>query len=299
LRSAPNQFARRLFVSASVRRDEAFMPLTLTLRAPSAIPLEVDSVRLDEVRALTPDAVLKTLIQRGNKQVELGEFFTADGSAADDATLVWQGDCSKVKLIGSQLASGTVRVEGDAGMHLGAEMTGGEIHCCGNVADWVGAEMKGGRITVRGSAGHLVGAAYRGGRRGMTGGEIVILGDAGNEIGHTMRRGLIAVAGKVGDAVGVGMIAGTVVLGGQPGIRHGAGMKRGSLIFLNPGANLDILPTFRRTCSYRPVFLQPYLRRLQTLGFPVDPAWGRGAYVRYAGDLLELGAGELLVRDAA
>lgn len=275
------------------------MPLTLTLRQPSAIPLEVDAVRLEVVRGQSPDEVLRTLIQRGNKQVPLGEFFTASGSAAEDETIVWQGDCSRVKLIGAHLSGGRVRVEGNAGMHLGAEMTGGEILCTGNAADWVGAEMKGGRITVRGDAGHLIGAVYRGGRQGMTGGEILVHGNGGNEIGHTMRRGLIAVGGSVGDAVGVGMIAGTIVVGGPPGIRHGAGMKRGSIVFLQPGSSLDILPTFRPACLYRPVFLQLYWRRLTALGFPLPPEAWTSPYRRYCGDLLELGKGELLVREAA
>lgn len=275
------------------------MPLAITLHTPSSIPLEVDSIRLESAREQSADDVLRTLIQRGNQQVPLGEFCSASGSARDDETLVWHGDCAKVKLIGAQLTRGTVRVEGTAGMHLGAEMTGGEIVCTGDAADWVGAEMHGGRIIVQGNAGHLIGAAYRGGRRGMTGGEILIHGNAGNEIGHTMRRGLIAVAGSCGDAVGVGLIAGTVLIGGAPGIRHGAGMKRGTIVFFNPGPDLDVLSTFRAACTYRPVFLQLYLRRLQSLGFPIPPEYATSRYQRYCGDLLELGRGELLVRCAA
>ncbi|MBX3439793.1 MAG: hypothetical protein KF861_20045, partial [Planctomycetaceae bacterium] len=116
------------------------MPLNLSLRSPSSIPLEVDTVTLETVREQSLADVQATLIQRGNKQVPLGEFFDANGSAADDETLVWQGDCSKVKLIGARMGHGTVRVEGNAGMHLGAEMTGGEIVVTGNSGDWTGAE---------------------------------------------------------------------------------------------------------------------------------------------------------------
>lgn len=275
------------------------MPLTLTLHTPSAIPLEVDGIRLSVVRGQAADDVLRTLIQRGNKQVPLGEFFSATGAAADDQTLVWQGDCSKVKLIGAKLDGGVVRVEGTAGMHLGAEMTAGEIICEGDAADWVGAELKGGRITVRGHAGHLVGAVYRGGRKGMTGGEIYIHGRAGNEIGHTLRRGLIVVGGGCGDAVGVGLIAGTVLVFGEPGIRHGIGMKRGSIVFFHPGPQLDILPTFRAGACDRPLFLQLYLKHLQAQGFPVPDDCFSSRYRRYSGDHLELGRGELLVREAA
>lgn len=275
------------------------MPLTLTLHTATPIPLEVDAIQLATVREQAADEALKTLVYRGNRQVELGEFFSATGSAAEDETLVWEGDCSKVKLIGTKLASGTVRVEGNAGMHLGAEMTGGEILCTGDAADWVGAEMHGGQIVVRGNAGHLIGAVYRGGTRGMTGGEILVHGNAGNEIGHTMRRGLIAIGGRAGDAVGVGMIAGSVFVFGEPGIRNGAGMKRGTIGFFSADHPIDILPTFRLACSYRPVFLQLYLRRLQEAGMPVPDACFTSNYRRYVGDFLEMGKGEVLVREAA
>ncbi|MEZ6065555.1 MAG: formylmethanofuran dehydrogenase subunit C [Planctomycetaceae bacterium] len=275
------------------------MPLTIQLHTPSSIPLEVDSVLLGQVREQSADEVARTLIYRGNKQVPLAEFFSVTGSASDDQTIVWQGDCAKVKHIGAKLTSGTIRVEGNAGMHLGAEMTGGEIICTGNTADWVGAEMRGGRITIHGDAGHLVGAVYRGGRRGMRGGEILIHGRAGNEVGHTMRRGLIAIGGSVGDAVGLGMIAGTILVFGEAGIRHGAGMKRGTLGFLAGQPALDVLPTFRATGQSRPLFLKIYLDHLRQAGFPVSDECFDSSYRSYRGDLLELGLGEMLVRQSA
>ena len=287
----------------SVATDESgwykrSMPLTLTPRAASQIPLEVDSVRLETVREQSADQAATTLIQRGNRQVHLGEFFKVSGSAAEDETIVWQGDCSRVKLIGTHLTTGTVRVEGDAGMHLGAEMTGGEITVSGNVGDWAGAEMHGGRIHIRGNAGHLVGAVYRGGHKGMTGGEILIDGAAGNEIGHSMRRGLIAVGGRAGDFAGVSMIAGTVLVGGETGIRYGAGMKRGSIVLLGTDSP-DILPTFRFASRYRPTYLRLYLRHLSQAGFAVAEEFFDAPFDRYVGDFLELGKGEILTRHVA
>ncbi len=271
------------------------MPLTLTLTQPSAIPLEVDTVQLDTVRSQTPDEVKRILIQRGNQQLPLGEFFRVQGSAAEDEELVWEGDCSKVKLIGTHWKRGRVRVAGNAGMHLGAEMTGGEILVEGNAADWVGAEMHGGRIRVLGNAGHLVGAVYRGGRRGMTGGEILIHGNAGNEIGHTMRRGLIAVGGQAGDATGFNMIAGSVLIFGESGIRPGASMRRGTIGLFSPSDPPDMLPTFRHACTFQPVFLQIFLRELARQGFPVPEDCFQAKYHRYLGDFLELGKGEILI----
>ncbi len=271
------------------------MPLVIRLKTPTSIPLEVDTVRMEVVREQTLAEVERTLIQYGNTQVPLAEFFDIAGSAADNE-MVWEGDCAKVKLIGTHLQSGTVRVEGNAGMHLGAEMRGGEILVSGNAADWVGAEMHGGRIRVRGNAGHLVGAVYRGGRRGMTGGEILVDGDAGNEIGHTMRRGLIAVGGKAGDAVGFNLIAGTILLFGEVGIRPGAGMRRGTIGLLGPSPPPRLLPTFKFACTYRPVFLRSYLLYLRQLGFFVPNECLADDYHRYNGDFLELGKGEILIR---
>ncbi len=272
------------------------MPLVLSLTQTLTIPVEVDSVRLDVVRAQTVDQIRATPVQNGNRQVPLGEFFSVSGSAAEDATIVWQGDCSRVKRIGARLDGGTIRVEGNAGMHVGAEMTSGEIVVTGSVGDWCGAEMHGGRITVHGNAGHLAGAVYRGGRRGMTAGEILIHGDAGNEVGHTMRRGLIAVGGKSGDAPGFGMIAGSILLFGSPGIRPGAGMRRGTIGLFAGEAAPDMLPTFRLACRYEPVFLRLILQRLRSRGFPIPEGAGNAAYDRWCGDLLELGKGEILIR---
>ena len=62
------------------------MPLTIAIHTPSSIPLEVDSIRMENVRTQSADEVKATLIQRGNKQVTLGEFFTVSGSASDDET---------------------------------------------------------------------------------------------------------------------------------------------------------------------------------------------------------------------
>lgn len=272
------------------------MALVISLREKTTVPLEVDSVRLETVRTQSPDEVKALPIYFGNKQVPLGEFFDVSGSAAEDNELIWEGDCGHVKLIGTHLSEGRLRVEGNAGMHLGSEMTGGEIIVNGDAGDWVGAEMHGGRIHVHGNAGHLVGAVYRGGRRGMTGGEIFIDGNAGNEIGHTMRRGLIAVGGRSGDAPGFAMIAGSILLFGEPGIRPGAGMKRGTIGILGADEPPEMLPTFKFSCTYRPTFLRLYCLHLQQAGFPVPEECLDAAYCRFCGDLLETGKGEILLR---
>ena len=274
------------------------MALTLSLKQELSIPLEVDSVRIETLREQSVDDVRATLVQHGNRQVELGEFFDISGSS-DDECVIWQGDCSRVKLIGDHMSRGVMRVEGNAGMHLGAEMSGGEITVTGNAADWCGAEMHGGRIHIQGNGGHLVGAVYRGGRRGMTGGEIIIEGDAGNEIGHTMRRGMIYVGGRSGDAPGFNMIAGSILLAGDDnGIRPGAGMRRGTLAYLSESGHPDVLPTFKYAGVQKPTFLRFTLLDLRSRGVRIPDALLDAEYRRYNGDFLELGKGEILFRAA-
>lgn len=274
------------------------MPLVLKLKQQTSIPLEVDTIRLETVRTQTVAEIAATRIHYGNKSPALSDFFDVSGSAVDDAEIVWDGDCSKVKLIGSGLTGGRVVVRGNAGMHVGADMRGGEIIIHGNAADWLGAEMHGGRIRVHGNAGHLVGAVYRGGRTGMTNGEILIDGNAGNEVGNSMRRGLIAIGGSVGDAVGYNLIAGTILVFGDTGIRPGAGMRRGMIGLLGTRQPPPLLPTFKSAGTTRPVFLQIYLRHLKNQSFAVPDECFGASHESYSGDFLRSGKGEILIRSS-
>jgi formylmethanofuran dehydrogenase subunit C len=132
----------------------------------------------------------------------------------------------------------------------------------------------------------------------MTGGEILIEGNAGNEIGHSLRRGLIAIGGDAGDAVGVNMLAGTILICGQAGIRPGAGMRRGTIVLAGHDSP-ELLPTFRASGVWEPTFLRIYLKQLLERGFPLPEESLHVRYRRYCGDLLELGKGEVLLREAA
>ena len=266
------------------------MALQLTLRDIPPVPLEVERL-LPTLFQQTPRTDWPHLeVYLGKERYPLAEWFELEGDV-DDATLIWQGDLSRVHWIGAGMDSGRIEIHGDAGRHVGSEMTGGTIIVRGNAGNHVGAEMKGGRIVVHGSAGHLVGGAYRGSPVGMRGGEILIHGSAGNEVGHSMRRGIIAVAGDVADLAGFAMRAGTIVIGGQAGIRHGAEMIRGSLVYLSDVSVL-LLPTVRAGAVQQPVILRLIARYLAQLDFPLDAAWGDRLYRIHHGDLLAGGRGE-------
>jgi formylmethanofuran dehydrogenase subunit C len=70
-------------------------------------------------------------------------------------------------------------------------------------------------------------------------------------------------------------------------------MKRGTLAFV--GTQPELLATFHYACTYRPVFLALYLRRLRAWGFPIDDRFLGGRWRRFCGDLVALGKGEALV----
>lgn len=272
------------------------MPLVLRYKGQTSLPVELEGLTPEAAATSTIAELARRPLYHGNAAAPLAEFFDLAGSAADDETLVFEGDLSGVHWIGQDMHRGVIRIEGNAGRHLGADMRGGAIYVSGSAGDWLGAEMRGGRIEVRGNCGDLAGSAYRGARRGMAGGCILIHGNAGHELGHKLRRGLIAVGGDLGDSPGFKMIAGSIFAFGRCGLRPGAGMRRGTIALF--GSWPPLLPTFRPASSGRPTFLRLMLRELAAGGFPVPPHLAESEYRRYSGDFLELGKGEILVRAA-
>lgn len=271
------------------------MPLVCRLETSSTIPIEAESIRPDLLRGQTADQIAKAFVQHGNGTVLLGELFNVSGSLSDDDTIEWQGNCSQVRGIGQGLTSGTIRVRGNAGMHLGAEMRGGKIFCEGSAGDWLGCEMRGGSIDVQENAGSSVGGTYVGGQKGMTGGEIIVRGNVGHEVGRCMRRGLIAIGGSCGIGTAFGMIAGTILINGVVGGRLGAGMKRGTLICLNQQARCGVLPTFRPSGHISPQFFRVLWNRLKPYRCFITEIDPSAEFDRCIGDCTEDGKGEILI----
>lgn len=267
--------------------------LKLTLRVPSAIPLELDGITPDRISGLSAAEVAKIAIPHGNRPEPLGEFF----DVVTDPCGFWAdvhiaGATQNVKSVGAGMISGKMMVEGPVGMHAGARMRGGDLILDSGAGGWLGAEMTGGTIEVRGHAGDQVGAAYRGSRRGMAGGTIVVRGSAGDELGLLMRRGLIVVEGACGEFAAASMIAGTVVLLGAVGARCGAGMKRGTVL----SAQEPALPSsFRYSCRYTPPFVPLLLEELDRMELRVLPSVFGGGLSCFRGDLLMGGRGEILI----
>ncbi len=272
------------------------MPLRLTYRADTSVPVEVEGLLPHVVRAMALPEIERLPIVHGNEQRPLADFFAVSGHPGDNR-IELEGNLAGVHWIGAHLREGAIHVAGDVGRHAGSEMSGGAMHVEGHAGDWAGGEMHGGLIHIRGNAGDHLGAAYRGSKRGMTGGTILVEGSAGHEIGHTMRRGLLAVGG-CGDFAGINMIAGTILVFGPAGIRPAAGMRRGTLGLL--GSNPPtLLPTFGAGSRAQPLFVELLFRELRRLEYPVPERLTTSDYRTYHGDLVTVGRGEILVPERA
>lgn len=265
--------------------------MKLSLHTSPEVPLEAEVISPDQLSGKTVAEAEALTIFHGNEKLTLGDFFTISGEVKDGAVEV-EGDLSKVKLVGSDMSSGLLKITGNVGAHLGAGMSGGEILVEGDAGDWVGREISGGRICIKGDAGHMVGSAVRGSSIGIQGGEIIIYGSAKNEVGNGMRRGLIAIGGDSGDFTGVNMKAGTIVVLGKLGQRPGASMVRGTIISTQ---NVQLLPTFTYGTTYKPTVIRSILIYLRKLGLSLEDEHINGHYQRWSGDSIELNKGEILL----
>lgn len=270
----------------------------LTFRGnPTGVPIGGENLDPVVFVEMNENAISAISVQHGNRKETLGELFSIEWlpDEFDVPTLKLVGDWSSVDGIGRRLGGGRIVVEGNAGLHLGEGMTGGVIDVFGNANDFVGRDMIGGRIHIRGNAGHGVGSGSIGAKVGMIGGTILVEGSVGDEAGKKMRRGLIAVGGSCGEFAGASMIAGTIMVFGPPGRHPGPGLKRGTIAFLRPeGDPPKVLASYKEDGVFTPLFLNVYLKRLADWGFPNCPVSPVGRFLRWRGDLLEMGKGEIL-----
>ena len=268
--------------------------LTLTLREPTTLPLELTGLVPTALAGKSPDELARLEIWFGNQKETLADLFSFDG-ATDDGQLTLVGDFSAANGIGAGMEAGVLRVDGNAGNRVGHAMHGGTIEVTGDVGHHLGAEMHGGVIKISGSACNNVGGPIAGSERGMAGGTILVSGNVGSSIGQRMRRGMIAVAGTAGDYVGHGMLAGTIVVMGGCGKYPGCEMSRGTICLSNNDVLLS--PTFRYACSATMPMLNMVGRHLDTLGFDNDIWTSGGRWIQYNGDFLVSGRGEVFLAE--
>jgi formylmethanofuran dehydrogenase subunit C len=242
------------------------------------------NLELTEIAAIT--------LQNGKRKIRVDELFDITGSDAQN--LVIKNSFGKLDFIGKELDGGSITVEGDAGAYLGLGMKSGEIEVSGDVGLYAACEMKKGKLIINGNAGDFLGAALPGNKMGMKDGIILVKGNVGERAGDHMRRGNILIEGNVGDYCGSRMTAGTIAVMGQTGRYLGFAMRRGTLLLWNqPQASARFNDCGAHTLAFLPILFASF-KKLNSKFADSSAAFNR--VQRYAGDMSEMGRGEVLVK---
>jgi formylmethanofuran dehydrogenase subunit C len=268
------------------------MRIILKTRPDMKLPVDLSMVRLDDFIHLSSQEIDHLQVRAGNQSVNLGDVFNLAYQPSSDDKVILAGATGLVHHAGQQLHMTTLIIDGNAGCYTGQEMSGGQIEICGNAEDCLGIAMTGGMISVYGDAGDWCGAAKAGENKGMKGGTILVKGSSGKETGAAMCRGLIVIGGNCQIFTGARMNAGTILCLGNMGENAGVGMKRGSLV---TGWSPSLLPGFRPAGYADPTWLHIYLNWLKSMSFPISPSWWQKNILRFTGDHLVSGKGEILV----
>src|SRR5262245_29947840 len=115
------------------------MAIFLHLKREPAVPLEAEALSPDVVANLSNAEIRALTIYHGKRQLPLEEFFEVYGEKSDELEIT--GNMHKVRWVGRRMSRGSIKVNGNVGMHLGAYMRGGRIEVSGHAGDWIGAEM--------------------------------------------------------------------------------------------------------------------------------------------------------------
>jgi formylmethanofuran dehydrogenase subunit C len=250
----------------------------------SLIPANLNGKSLAEIAEIT--------LQCGKPLIPVGELFDISGDDAQN--LVINNSFDKLDFIGKELENGTITVNGDAGAYLGMGMKSGQITVNGNAGLYAACEMKKGALEINGNVGDFLGGALPGNKMGMKGGTIVVKGNVGARAGDHMRRGLILIEGDAGDYCGSRMTAGTIAVMGSTGRYAGYAMRRGTLLLWNqPQLSASFNDCGAHTLGFLPLMFASFKTSNSKFA---DAAAAFNRVQRYAGDMSELGRGEVLVK---
>jgi formylmethanofuran dehydrogenase subunit C len=231
-------------------------------------------------------------LQCGKCKLRVDELFNISGF--DSQKIVIKNSFGKLDFIGKELNGGSITVEGDAGAYLGFGMKSGDIKIYGDAGLYAGCEMKNGYLEIDGNAGDFLGSALPGNKIGMKGGTILVKGNAGERAGDHMRRGNILIEGNAGDYCGSRMTAGTIAVMGQTGKYLGYAMRRGTLLLWNqPQLQASFNDCGAHTLAFLPILFTSF-KKLDSRFADASAVFSR--VQRYAGDMSEIGRGEVLVR---
>jgi formylmethanofuran dehydrogenase subunit C len=264
-------------------------PLVFTLRTQPPQRVDLTPLTPHRVAGLRRRDIEHLSLATTRAPLTVGDLFRLRGD--DPARLIIEGGSTRFDRLGSEMNSGTLRLDGDAGIEAGRRMRGGTLTIAGNTGPFAASGLRGGTIEILGHAGDCLGGPRSGEIEGMNGGVVIVRGTAAHRAGDRMRRGLIVIEGSAGDAAASRMIAGTLVVCGAVGAHPGLLMRRGTLLI---GGTATLLPSFVPTGAADPVFHRLLARALR----PFSPRASRLATQpgpRYAGDMATIGKGEVLL----
>ncbi len=264
-------------------------PLRLQLRAAPEQRLDLSALVPSRLAAQDLGAIERITLNTTRQPVCVGDVFRL--RKGDASAVVIEGGSERFDQIGAMMESGSLLLDGDAGMCAGRLMAGGILEIRGSVGPWAASGVRGGLLKIAGEAGDFLGGPLAGERTGMRGGTVIVHGNAGARAGDRLRRGLIIVEGRAGPHVGSRMIAGTLVTCRQAEELPGVLMRRGTLVL---GVSTALTPSFVPAGAAGTVFLGLLADTLR----PLSRRAARivtGPLQRFAGDMATLGRGEVLI----
>ncbi|MBM4206683.1 MAG: formylmethanofuran dehydrogenase subunit C [Gammaproteobacteria bacterium] len=267
-------------------------PITFNLKTQPKQRIDMSPLIPANLAGKKLDEISKIPLQCGKPLIPAGELFDISGEDAQNIVITRSFD--KLDYIGKELDGGTITVNGDTGAYLGMGMKSGAITVNGNVGIFAGCEMKKGVLEINGDTGDFLGGALPGNKMGMKGGMIVVKGNVGARVGDHMRRGLILIEGNAGDYCGSRMTAGTIAVLGKTGRYLGFAMRRGALLLWNQP---QLMASFNDCGAHTLGFLPLLFNSFKTIPSKfADPSLAFNRVQRYAGDMSEIGRGEVLVK---
>lgn len=268
--------------------------LTLTLKYRPDQRVDMSPLVCQLLQGKEPVEIAALELQSGKCKLRVDQLFAIEGF--DTQTIIIRNSYDKLDFIGKDLNGGSIQVEGDAGAYLAMGMKAGTITVSGNAGLFAACEMKKGHLEIAGNVGDFLGGALPGNKMGMRGGLILVKGNAGERAGDQLRRGTILIEGNAGDYCGSRMIAGTIAVMGQTGRYPGYAMRRGTLLLWNPAQQLSA--SFNDCGTHTLAFLPMLFKAFKSLDSKfADRAAAFNRARRYAGDMAELGRGEILVKN--
>ncbi len=257
--------------------------ITLVPRRKFEVPVQAACISPDVFKGKTTAEIANLPVTEGNQPLKLSDLFEIAEDNAETPAITINGDCGKVKRIGSCMTGGEIVVNGDCGMHTGEKMAGGKITINGNVGGWTGNEMKAGTIEVHGDAGDYLASPYRGSSTGMKGGLITVDGKVGSDVGCYLHGGVLKIKGDAGRFLGYHMSDGTILVEKQSDTRAGACMTGGKIVIA--GTIEEVMPTFTIDSVKPKVKID-------------DTQSVAGPFYVFLGDLSEHGTGKIFVNKA-